>query len=106
VLKYDAWIPNLQDWVQAATGGGSLTDPVFQQQSILGLCALTELRCTGNNAQWSSLGQCLSVLGAKPYGDYDEAWADNIVCRSIHIVLAQVRPEVCFLPAGLPLSAP
>jgi hypothetical protein len=99
VLKYDAWIPNLNDWVTLATNS-NLTDPTFQANSILGLCALTQLRCTGPNQQWPDLGACIDGLSALPYGDYDEAWGDNIVCRSIHIVLTQIRPDV-----SLPLPA-
>lgn len=27
-------------------------------------------------------------------GNFDEAWGDNVVCRSIHLMLTVVRPEV------------
>jgi len=93
VLKYDAWIPNLNAWVEASMGI-DISNPEVQAGSIEGLCALTQLRCTGTNTQWSSINQCVSTLSQKPYGNYDEAWGDNIVCRSIHLVLTQLRPEV------------
>lgn len=95
VLKYDAWIPNLNAWVEASMGV-DVTNPEFQAGSIEGLCDLTQVRCNGTNTQWSSVDQCVSTLSQKPYGNYDEAWGDNIVCRSIHLVLTQVRPEVSF----------
>jgi hypothetical protein len=93
VLKYDAWIPNLNDWVTMATGS-DITDTKFQANSVLGLCAMTQLRCTGADQQWADLGACIDGLSAKPYGNYDEAWGDNIVCRFIHVVLTQIRPDV------------
>lgn len=41
-----------------------------------------------------SVAQCVSTLSGKPFGSYDEVWADNVVCRTIHIILALVRPDV------------
>ncbi|KAK0702343.1 hypothetical protein B0H67DRAFT_604626 [Lasiosphaeris hirsuta] len=92
VLKYDAWIPNLNAWVEATTAA-AVTNPQFQAQSILQICAVTQMRCTGANTQWASIGECVSVLSQRPYGNYDAAWGDNVVCRSIHLVLTQVRPD-------------
>ncbi|KAK3316867.1 hypothetical protein B0H66DRAFT_306852 [Apodospora peruviana] len=92
VLKYDAWIPNLNDWVVKTTGA-----PVFipegQLQSIQQICAVTQMRCHGPNQQWDSIDQCVETLAKKSYGNYDSAWGDNVVCRSIHLVLTQVRPD-------------
>jgi len=93
VLKYDAWIPNLNDWVTAATGA-AISNAQFDAQSIQQVCAVTQQRCTGPNTQWTCVEECVSVLSQKPYGNYDEAWGDNIVCRSIHLVLTLVRPDV------------
>ncbi|KAK3934620.1 hypothetical protein QBC46DRAFT_368095 [Diplogelasinospora grovesii] len=93
VLKYDAWIPNLNNWVEATTGA-QFSNTQVQAQSIQQLCGATQQRCTGANTQWASVDECVSALTQKPYGNYDEAWGDNIVCRTIHIVLTQVRPDV------------
>jgi hypothetical protein len=93
VLKYDAWIPNLNDWIVAGLGI-SISNPQVDMQSIQQLCATTQQRCTGSNTQWSSIDECISTLSQKPYGNYDETWGDNIVCRTIHVVLTQVRPQV------------
>lgn len=38
--------------------------------------------------------ECIATLLAKPFGTFDETWGDNIVCRLVHVVLTQVRPEV------------
>lgn len=40
------------------------------------------------------LGLCIAELTLKPFGTFDEVWGDNIVCRLIHVTLAQVRPDV------------
>ncbi|CAI4214379.1 unnamed protein product [Parascedosporium putredinis] len=63
-------------------------------QSIQSICAVTQATCRGANQQWSSIEECISVLSQKDYGRYQNAWGDNIVCRTIHIVLTQLRPEV------------
>ncbi|PKS08129.1 hypothetical protein jhhlp_005404 [Lomentospora prolificans] len=92
VLKYDAWIPRLDDWVAAITGSANNTQ--YQEQSIQSICAVSQLTCTGANRQWSSVEECITTLSRKPFGKYQDAWGDNIVCRTIHIVLTQVRPDV------------
>jgi hypothetical protein len=93
VLKYDAWIPNLNDWIVASLGI-PISNPQVGLQPIQQLCAGTQQRCTGSNTQWSSIDECISTLSQKPYGNYDEAWGDNIVCRTIHLILTQVRPQI------------
>ncbi|AEO67925.1 uncharacterized protein THITE_2117103 [Thermothielavioides terrestris NRRL 8126] len=93
VLYYDAWIPNLNSWVQTTTAA-YVGDAAYQAASIEQICGGTQARCTGANTQWNSTAECVAALSAKPYGTYDEAWGDNIVCRSIHLVLTQVRPDV------------
>ena len=95
VLKYDAWIPNLNDWIVAGLGI-QISNPQVEEQSIEQLCGGTQQRCTGANTQWTSVDQCVEVLSQKTYGNYDEAWGDNIVCRIIHLALTQVRPDVSF----------
>jgi hypothetical protein len=93
VLKYDAWIPNLNDWI--TTNGIALPSlPAYQTGSIFAICTFTQARCTGANTQWESVQQCVEVLSTKTYGTYDSAWGDNIVCRTIHLVLTQTRPDV------------
>ena len=96
VLKYDTWIPNLNNWIEASLGI-SISNPQVEMQTIPQLCAVTQQRCTGPNTQWISIEECVSTLSQKPYGNYDEAWGDNIVCRTIHLVLTQVRLQVSSL---------
>ncbi|KAI9866207.1 MAG: hypothetical protein M1813_001768 [Trichoglossum hirsutum] len=93
VLKYDAWIPNLNTWLEV-NNRFSISNPQFQAASVQGICSVSMERCVGGNAQWTSFDECVSALSAKSYGNYDEAWGDNIVCRSIHLVLTGVRPEI------------
>ncbi|KAL2268279.1 hypothetical protein VTJ83DRAFT_3125 [Remersonia thermophila] len=93
VVKYDAWISNLNSWVEA-TNGAPLSDPQFRAGTIQQVCRTTMERCRGPNAQWGSFDECVDALSSKPYGTYDNAWADNVVCRTIHLVLTGVRPDV------------
>jgi hypothetical protein len=96
VLQYDAWVPNLNAWIEASTGI-PINNPQRDAGTIEQLCAVTQQRCTGANTQWTSVDQCVGALSQKPFGNYDEAWGDNIVCRTIHLVLTQVRPQVSSL---------
>lgn len=96
VLKYDAWIPNLNSWFEATTGA-QVSDPEYRASSIEQICGATQMRCHGANTQWDSIGECVHELSKKRYGTYDEAWSDSIVCRTIHLVLTQVRPDVSSL---------
>lgn len=100
VLQYDAFIPNLNPFVELTTGA-PISNPTLREVTIAAVCQVTQLRCTGPNTQWESFQQCNQTLHTKDYGNYDEAWGDNIVCRTIHLVLTQVRPEVCILLALL-----
>ncbi|KAM7215293.1 hypothetical protein V8F06_009344 [Rhypophila decipiens] len=93
VLRYDAIIPNLNAWVILATGVPVFGPTEAQLASIQQICFITMSRCHGPNQQWDSMEQCVETLARKPYGNYDEAWGDNIACRSIHLVLTQTRPD-------------
>ncbi|KAI9822576.1 MAG: hypothetical protein M1827_000295 [Pycnora praestabilis] len=48
----------------------------------------TELGGPLNNQQY------VTTLKQKPFGDWDELWGDDIVCREVHIELARIRPAV------------
>ncbi|PVH70810.1 hypothetical protein DL98DRAFT_617937, partial [Cadophora sp. DSE1049] len=91
VLSYNAWIPNLNLWVGGQVDFANLS---VQAETIQNLCPVIQRRCTDANKQHNDVAQCVSTLAAKPFGNYDEVWQDNVVCRSIHVVLTLVRPQV------------
>ena len=93
VDKYQAWIPNLQKWVKVSSGI-DYTNMQVQQAATQQLCPQIQKQCTGANQQFSSVDDCAAQLGAKPFGDFDEAWGDNIACRTIHTLLTIVRPDI------------
>ncbi|KAL1304697.1 hypothetical protein AAFC00_003648 [Neodothiora populina] len=93
VLKYDAWIPNLQAYTRVGTGV-DFSNVTVQQGAATGLCPVIQQRCTESNQQYSDVATCIEELDAKPFGNFDEAWGDNLACRTIHLILTQVRPEV------------
>lgn len=37
---------------------------------------------------------CGAQLLLKDFGSFDEVWADNVVCRQIHVLLTASRPDV------------
>lgn len=93
VLYYDASIPTLQQW-STITTGADLSQPGFADATVAQVCGLTQLRCTGNNTQYVSLEDCIQTLSRKRIGDYNEAWSDTVACRTIHLLLVQIRPEI------------
>jgi hypothetical protein len=92
VLYYDAWIPNLKDYTKLLYG--TPPTPAFKNATIEELCVDTQALCTGNNTQWNSTASCISALSSRHFGDWDEVWGDNVVCRTLHILLARLRPDV------------
>lgn len=72
-----------------------MSNAAFRAASIQQLCGLIEDKCVGNNTQYQNAEDCVEFLSQRPYGEYSEAWGDNVVCRSIHSILTQIRPEVC-----------
>ncbi|MCJ1306696.1 hypothetical protein MMC25_000339 [Agyrium rufum] len=98
VLNYDAYLPNLNPYTTALYGTGPT--PQFQQATIQQICTNTQALCTGANTQYSSVGDCQGQLNAKPYGEWDEAWGDNVVCRFIHVLLAKLRPDIHCVHVG------
>lgn len=91
--RYQAWIPNLQAWTKATTGIGFDSMQV-QEAATEQLCPQIQKTCTGDNQQFSSIDDCSAQLSAKPFGNFDEAWGDNLACRTIHALLTIVRPDV------------
>ncbi|KAK7447027.1 hypothetical protein VKT23_014240 [Stygiomarasmius scandens] len=94
VLEYDAWIPNLQAWSSVALGIDYSNITIQQGALATALCPTLQDRCTGSNQQFNSTADCITELGQKPFGTFDEAWGDNIACRTIHLILTGHRPEV------------
>ncbi|MCJ1243216.1 hypothetical protein MMC30_000413 [Trapelia coarctata] len=92
VIYYDAWIPNLKTYTRLQFGVAS--SPAVNAASIEQLCARAQTVCTGANQQYDSATSCIKTLSAKPFGDWDEVWGDNVVCRTLHILLARLRPAV------------
>lgn len=93
VLKYHAWVPNLQRWTRVAIGQDF--DNVFTQKLTSAvLCPTIQKQCAGKNKQYKNTLDCIAKLEGKPFGNFDEAWGDNIACRTIHLVLTKVRPEI------------
>ncbi|MCJ1393157.1 hypothetical protein MMC18_006029 [Xylographa bjoerkii] len=93
VLKYDAWIPNLSNWTNIGVGM-DVSIPAVQAIYIKTICDEAQVRCVGANTQYSSVAQCISVLSAKPFGTFDEAWGDDVTCRSIHVILTLIDPDL------------
>ncbi|KAJ7759970.1 hypothetical protein B0H16DRAFT_1674415 [Mycena metata] len=93
VLKYDAWIPDL-DLFTALLKGMDPYTPTAMNNTIQQICALQAQTCVGNNTVYDGIPNCVQILAAKTFGRSDETWGDNVVCRMIHVLLTKFRPEV------------
>ncbi|KAH6665455.1 hypothetical protein B0J14DRAFT_569058 [Halenospora varia] len=93
VLYYDATLPNLSKWFGKAYQN-DFSDRKVQMGEIQLICDQVQSRCTGVNQQYKSNEECIVQLGQKDFGNYDEVWGDNVVCRSIHSVLAGQAPDL------------
>lgn len=104
ISAYDAWIPNLNDFVEKINnpsvgiyaGGNFVPSEAEQLGTIENICQLESIFCTGGNSQYSNITDCIGTLRAKPYGTFDETWGDNVPCRRVHSLLLPIRPEVCY----------
>ena len=98
-MNYDAWLPNLSPYTKLLYG--ITPSAATEATSIQELCTSVQQLCNGANTQYSSVGDCIASLSSKPYGTWDEVWGDNVVCRSIHAILARLRPDVSILRISL-----
>ncbi|KAG9242310.1 hypothetical protein BJ878DRAFT_178465 [Calycina marina] len=100
VLFYDAWIPNLDQWDFLALGHKNVSNPVIQSQIIRGVCSIVQQRCVGKDQQYESMDDCVANWSQKSFGTYAEVWGDNVVCRTIHVILTLVRPDAHCMHVG------
>ncbi|EOD45839.1 hypothetical protein UCRNP2_7431 [Neofusicoccum parvum UCRNP2] len=88
VLNYHAWIPNLQTWTEVGNNI-DFDNVVIQKAVTAAICPQIQDRCKGKDQQYSNVVSCIAQLELKPFGSFDEAWGDNVVCRQIHLLLTK-----------------
>ncbi|KAL6414081.1 uncharacterized protein AUP68_00595 [Ilyonectria robusta] len=93
VTHYDAWIPNLQAFVEMNLGA-PLSNLAVQAGFKQAICGLAMQRCVGPNAQWNSPEECLGFLETIPFGTFDYATSNTVACRQIHVILTLSRPDI------------
>ncbi|KAH6972594.1 hypothetical protein EDB80DRAFT_596284 [Ilyonectria destructans] len=93
IAHYDAWIPNLQAFVEM-NFGGPLSNPAAQAGFKQTICGLAMQRCVGPNVQWNSLEECLGFLETIPFGTFDYATSNTVACRQIHVIMTLSRPDI------------
>jgi hypothetical protein len=92
VIAYDAYLPSLALYTQLLYGTPVTTK--YKTTVINTLCGQVDKLCTGENVQYNGTAECVKDLSSKDFGSWDEVFGDNVVCRSLHILLAGLRPEV------------
>ncbi|KAH8770055.1 hypothetical protein F5883DRAFT_667634 [Diaporthe sp. PMI_573] len=98
VLKFDAWIPTLQQWWNTThdVSHYPVNEALVRQQ----LCQTTQAKCAGTNKQWDSVDQCVTALNQKPMVTFDNLWGDNVWCKALHVRLTPIRPDAHCTHAG------
>lgn len=90
ICGYEAVIQNL---------GLTLDFPMNTRPAYInGLCQGTQNICPAGTPleQYASFNECVAFLSPpnKEFGSYDRGDQDNVVCRLIHLQLAQIAPEL------------
>lgn len=95
VKAFDLAIPGLQEWIETATLFPNATaNPIIQDGAIRYVCAVQDAECTGLNRVYDDMNHCISTLKSKNFGTYDNPWQDSVTCRTIHINLVHIRPDL------------
>ena len=70
--------------------------PDTHNATILSLCEAIQYFCPVNSKykQYSNVSECVSFLTQIPFGSLDQGDQNNVACRSIHIELAEITPEI------------
>ncbi|CAF1422289.1 unnamed protein product [Adineta ricciae] len=90
VCGYEAVVPN----------AGLTLDFAPEEYSfvISNLCQAIQITCPvgSSNQQYTDVNECISFLSEPqtPFGSYDRADQNNVVCRLIHIQLAAIAPAI------------
>ena len=97
VVAYDAILPSLHDYTDILYGiapNGPVPRREHQAAMIENICTAQNVLCVDKNKQYNSTDACVTHLYEIPYGNFDEAWGNDVVCRSYHVLLAKLRPDV------------
>lgn len=72
--------------------------PNQESATIQYLCQGTQAVCPVSSPleQYSSFEECVTFLSPPntPFGDYDRADQNNVICRVVHLLLAQISPAI------------
>lgn len=81
--------------ISALNLGRTLDHPEpLREQFIQTQCGAIQIFCTGSNQVYNSTEECIGFMSSIPFGTYDQARSNSVVCRSIHLGLAYFRPDV------------
>jgi len=61
--------------------------------AIQALCAETQQRCVGDDQQFANQSECVAFMSSLDFGSWSDAWSNTVVCRELHVILTQVRPD-------------
>ncbi|CAF0970629.1 unnamed protein product [Didymodactylos carnosus] len=87
ICGYDAQVRN---------NGLTFDDPSSTDAAtIQGLCQGIQQICKGRYQQYSNRSDCINFMTKKiPYGTFDQGDQDSVTCRTIHIKLASISPDI------------
>ncbi|CAF0851463.1 unnamed protein product [Didymodactylos carnosus] len=81
---------------QVRNNGLTFNDPPQTNVPLIGeLCQAVQQICEGSNQQYSSLEDCINFMTNQiPFGTFDQGDQNSVVCRTIHIKLASISPDI------------
>lgn len=95
VKAFDLALPDLQEWVEfATTFHGATASPIVQDGAMQYICSVQDKLCVGENKVYKDVDDCVTTLKSKNFGTYDNPWQDSVTCRTIHINLVPIRPDL------------
>jgi hypothetical protein len=91
VISFDLTILNL----------GAAVNPrsdAEREANIQGLCAVLTMGVLGRPAtcpsEYTDMADCMAFMHSIPYGTWDRANSNTVVCRQLHSLLTPYRPDV------------
>jgi hypothetical protein len=80
-----------------------VNDPpeLFRPQAIQAICGGITATCGASFPQYNgSFEECVTHMNSIPFGSSSNLRSDTVMCRSLHLLLAQFRPQLHCMHTG------
>jgi len=84
ITRYDLYVEN----------AGQAFPSLDPETAIPGICQLALALCQGPNQIFDNFTDCTEFLQSIPVGSGYNFMTNSVLCRSVHVLLAQLRPDL------------